>query len=631
MQGFGRCPACQAEYSDSKSRRFHAQTIACPQCGPSCWLVDSSGKELARADAAIDEAAAALCAGNIVALKGLGGYQLLVDATNADAVARLRRRKVRPFKPLAVMVSSLATAESLGHLDASARARLTSREGPIVIVPARPSTLAEGIHPHLDCIGLMLPTTPLHQLLGERCPPLVATSGNREGEPLAWDEADAQSRLADVADCFLHHDRPIHRPVDDSVVRMIAGRSVTVRAARGLAPVRLDLFEQNPLQVLAVGGQQKVAIALHNGCQTVLGPHIGDLDELLTRQRFVSHVKEFCELYRATPEFIVHDMHPDYFTTRWAEETGQPTLAVQHHHAHVVSAMVEHGWLDGEVLGVAWDGTGYGPDGTIWGGEFLRATAAGYRRVARLRPFSLLGGEAAIREPWRTALAVLQDSIGTEDAVEFMVERGFQQQMLAKLLTIAQRAGIAPRTSSAGRLFDAVAAWLLPGEAAARGWSLGEGHLAMLLESLCGGDEDGNASELPAHYHMPVTRMPVMAGQPDELDWRPLVAALIADFHSGHSPALLATRFHEALADAIVRVAALHEDLPIVLSGGVFQNRLLTEVVSRRLAGRNQPVGLPGIIPPGDGGLAAGQLAVAIAQLQSSHSRVGKNIEGSFR
>jgi hydrogenase maturation protein HypF len=401
MQGFGLCPACQAEYSDSKSRRFHAQTIACPQCGPGCWLVDSSGTELARGDAAIGEAAAALCAGTIVALKGLGGYQLLVDATNSEAVMRLRRRKVRPVKPLAVMVSSLAAAESLGQLDALARASLASREGPIVIVPARPGTLAEGVHPDLGCIGLMLPTTPLHQLLAERCPPLIATSGNREGEPLAWEQADAQTNLAVVADCFLHHDRPIYRPVDDSVVRMIAGRSITFRAARGLAPLRLDHFQRCPLQILAVGGQQKVAIALHNGCQAILGPHIGDLDELLTRQRFVSHVKEFCELYRATPEFVVHDLHPDYFTTRWAEETGLPTLAVQHHHAHVVSAMVEHGWLDREVLGMAWDGTGYGPDGTIWGGEFLRSTAAGYRRVARLRPFPLFGGEAAIREPWR--------------------------------------------------------------------------------------------------------------------------------------------------------------------------------------------------------------------------------------
>jgi hydrogenase maturation protein HypF len=619
MQGFGLCPACQAEYTDSKNRRFQAQTIACPQCGPDCWLVNCSGTELARGDTTIDEAAAALCAGKIVALKGLGGYQLLVDATNSDAVARLRRHKNRPIKPLAVMVSSLAAAESLANFNASARAALVSREGPIVIVPARRHTLAEGIHPDLDCVGLMLPTTPLHQFLAERCPPLVATSGNREGEPLAWDQADAQTRLANVADCFLHHDRPIYRPVDDSVVRMIAGHSVTIRAARGLAPLRLDLFERIPRQVLAVGGQQKVAIALHNGCQAVLGPHIGDLDDLLTRQRFVSHVHEFCELYRAKPELIVHDLHPDYFTTRWAEESGLPTLAVQHHHAHIVAAMVAHGWLDREVLGVAWDGTGYGPDGTIWGGEFLWSTAAGYRRVARLRPFPLFGGEAAIREPWRVGLAVLQNAVGAEDAVEFLVERGFQRQMLAKLPAIAQSAGSAPLTSSVGRLFDAVAAWLLPGAAAARGWSLGEGHLAMLLEALCDGAGDGNPSELPPHYHIPITRMPVRAGQPDELDWRPLIAALLADFRSGHSPAILATRFHEALAEAIVRVAALHEGIPVVLSGGVFQNRLLTEAVSRRLAGRNQPVGLPGIIPPGDGGLAAGQLAVAIAQLQLSH------------
>jgi hydrogenase maturation protein HypF len=322
---------------------------------------------------------------------------------------------------------------------------------------------------------------------------------------------------------------------------------------------------------------------------------------------------EFCQLYRATPELIVHDMHPDYFTTRWAEDTGCRTLAVQHHHAHVVSAMVEHGWLDREVLGIAWDGTGFGPDGTIWGGEFLRTTAAGYRRVARLRPFPLLGGEAAIREPWRTALAVLQDSIGASDAVELLTGRGFQREMLSKLLTISHRVGTALWTSSAGRLFDAVAAWLLPSEAAARGWSPGEGHVAMLLEALCSDAPHDNPPELPTQYCLGL-----MAGEPTELDWRPLIATLVKDYRRGHPPALLAMRFHQSLGQAIARIAALHDDLPVVMSGGVFQNRLLTEIAARSLAGRSQPVGLPGIIPPGDGGLAAGQLAVAIAQLRSS-------------
>jgi hydrogenase maturation protein HypF len=430
---------------------------------------------------------------------------------------------------------------------------------------------------------------------------------------LASDQADAQSRLADVADLLLHNDRPIQRPVDDSVVRIIAGRAVTIRAARGLAPIKLDLPEKAPFQILAVGGQQKVAIASHNGCQAVLGPHIGDLGDLLTRQRFKSHVMEFCQLYRATPELIVHDMHPDYFTTRWAEDTGCRTLAVQHHHAHVVSAMVEHGWLDREVLGIAWDGTGFGPDGSIWGGEFLRATAVGYRRVARLLPFPLLGGEAAIREPWRAALAVLQDSIGASDAVEFLTSRGFEQAMLSKLLTISHRVGAALVTSSAGRLFDAVAAWLLPSEAAARGWSPGEGHLAMLLEALCSDALDRDACELPPRYSMAF-----LAGEPAELDWRPLIAALVADFRRGQAPALLAMRFHQSLAQAIARVAVLHDDLPVVMSGGVFQNRLLTEMAARSVNGQNKPLGLPGVIPPGDGGLAAGQLAVAIARLRSS-------------
>lgn len=621
MHGFALCDACRKEYVSAADRRFHAQTIACADCGPQCWLVGGDGRIHSHRNAAIDAAAAALRAGQIVALKGLGGYQLLVDATSSEAVQGLRTRKGRPIKPLAVMVASLAAAQSLAQLDPTACDSLSRSEGPIVIVPARGGTLAGDVHPGLDSVGLMLPTTPLHWLLARQCPPLVATSGNREGQPLVTNEEEAERELAGVADCFLHHDRPICRAIDDSVVRMIDRRAVTIRAARGISPLPLKLpsnwcARRTVPQYLALGGQQKGAIAVFNGYQAALGPHLGDLDDLRTRERFSSHVRDFCQLYGAKPEWIVHDSHPDYFTTRWAADSGMPTIAVQHHHAHVVAGMIEHGWLDREVLGITWDGTGYGPDGTVWGGEFLRATATGFHRVARLRPFPLIGGEAAIRQPWRAALAVLRDAIGAEAAVQFLTERGFDPRSMGRLLTVASN-GHAPLTSSAGRLFDAIAAWLVPRDATAHSHSAFEGHFAMLLEACCSevGGPEREEADLPREYYLPI-----VAAEPAELDWRPLVAALVMDFCRGAAPAVLATRFHAALADAIVRVGELHGSLPVVLSGGVFQNRVLVEMVTRRMAGRAQLLGLPGVIPPNDGGLAAGQLAVALAQSSAAQN-----------
>lgn len=613
MNGFNLCAACRADYTDMDDRRYHAQAISCAECGPHCWLVDAAGRMQAQGADAVGLAAKALRTGQIVALKGLGGYQLLTDATNPDAVSRLRQRKGRPCKPLAVMVTSLAIADSLAQLDEEARATLTSSVGPIVIAPARCGTgLADDVHCGLDGVGLMLPTTPLHVLLARECPPLVATSGNRDGEPLAWENADAQRRLADIADVFLHHDRPIRRAIDDSVVRIIAGRSVTIRAARGLAPLPLEfaIGRQASPQILAVGGQQKVALALHNGCQAVLGPHLGDLDELFTRERFTAHVEDMQKLYLARPQLVVHDAHPDYFTSAWAAAQGLPTLAVQHHHAHVVAGMIEQGWLDREVLGVAWDGTGYGPDGTIWGGEFLRATATGYRRVARLRPISLIGGAAAVREPFRVALAVLRDSLGAAEALRFLIERGYSTKKLNRVMSVPQRAPFALLSSSAGRLFDAVAAILLPQEVTGGGRSQYEGHAAILLEAACGNAlEPTNECKLPAAYQIPMA-----AGDPAELDWRPLVAALVTDVRRGLATGLLATRFHVALAGAIVQVALRHAPLPVVLGGGVFQNRLLTELIATQMADKDIPLGLPGVIPPNDGGLAAGQLAIAISR-----------------
>jgi hydrogenase maturation protein HypF len=449
----------------------------------------------------------------------------------------------------------------------------------------------------MDCVGLLLPTTPLHWQLAQGCGrPLVATSGNREGEPLVHEVNEAQEQLAPIADTWLHHDRPIMRPIDDSVVRVIAGRQVTMRLARGLAPLPLDLHCNRP--ILALGGQQKAAVALANGAQAVLGPHMGDLDGLSTRERYVAHLRQFVELYGAEPELLVHDLHPDYFTTLWAARQPLPSLAVQHHHAHVAAGMIEHGWLDREVLGIAFDGTGYGTDGTIWGGEFLLATACEFRRVAHLRQFRLPGGETAIREPWRIALALVAQVESAQVAVELAGDH-VRRSAAENVVAILNHDRFSPVTTSAGRLFDGAASLILGTHAAQF-----EGQPAMLLEAASDPSAAG-AYELPLRDEKTV-----------ELDWRPLVKAILADRATGLPPGAMAMKFHRAVAAAIDAVCRRFRERPVVLGGGVFQNRVLTELLCERWSGRRQPLGLPGRIPPNDGGLAAGQLAVAACRNQ---------------
>ncbi|MBL9122663.1 MAG: carbamoyltransferase HypF, partial [Planctomycetaceae bacterium] len=374
LDSFQQCPTCRREYRDPGDRRFHAQINACPACGPEIELRLAGTGRPERGSAAIRGAVRLLAAGKILALRGVGGYQLLVDATSPEAVGRLRERKRRPAKPLAVMVPALADAEALAWLDADERAALTDAANPIVVVRRRAdATLAANVAPGLDTVGVMLPATGAHALIARGCGlPLVVTSGNHDGEPLEYQPQSAEAALASVADAWLHHDREVLRPIDDSVVRIIAGRRATIRLARGLAPLRLEVPATLP--VVALGGHQKAAIALCNGGQAALGPHVGDLESEGTRARYAHQFHALAQLYEADFTQVAHDLHPEYFTTRWAAELGLPRCAVQHHHAHVVAGMIEAGWLDRRVLGVAWDGTGYGPDGTIWGGEFLVAT-----------------------------------------------------------------------------------------------------------------------------------------------------------------------------------------------------------------------------------------------------------------
>ena len=371
MGSFRLCDRCRAEYKAPSDRRFHAQTNACPDCGPQIWLRDSRGCLCARKEQAIRAAATAIRDGRIVAVRGLGGYQLVVDATLQEAVERLRQRKQRRGKPLAVMVPSLAEAMQLAQLDDAERQLLSEPAGPIVVVAARSgSELAPAVTSGLHTVGLMLPTTPLHWLLLDAVErPIVCTSANVEGDPLAYDKDSADGELGGVADCWLEHDRPIQRPIDDSVVRLMAGRSTAIRLARGYAPLPLDVRTEQPL--IALGGHQKTSVALSNGAQAVLGPHIGDLDTVAARERFVGQIKQLSELYGIDGPRLVCDQHPDYFTTQWAAEHAHDVVQVQHHHAHIVAGMLEHGWLDRQVLGVAFDGTGYGTDGNHLGRRVL--------------------------------------------------------------------------------------------------------------------------------------------------------------------------------------------------------------------------------------------------------------------
>lgn len=595
MIDFPLCSRCAVEYRSPSDRRFHAETNSCRECGPRIWTAEQAGER--RTGNWLNVVTTALEGGKTVAIKGLGGYQLWCDATCSGAVHRLRQRKRRRLKPLALLVESLDHAERIVHLDAAERAALLSPENPIVLARARanhglPADIACG----LDTIGVMLPTTTLHWLIARQFgKPFVCTSGNREGEPLEYEIASAEKNLDGVADVWLHHDRRIVRPIDDSVVRVIAGKTATIRLARGLAPLPLS-FLSRPM--LAVGGQQKVAAAWSNGVQSALGPHLGDMDSVGTRERFAAHIVDLKQLFDFKPETIVHDAHPDYFTSHWAIEQSAKRIPVYHHHAHVVAGMIEEGWLDREVLGVAWDGTGYGPDGSIWGGEFLKTSASCSRRIACLRRFRLPGGETAVREPWRVAAVLLEESVGREKTMRLLARRGCER--IVPVLEIAKHGRFSPLTSSAGRLFDAVASILLGiDDEGHDGWP------AMLLEAAC---DRSDSLRYP---------LPVVAGPVAELDWRPMIAGIVHDLECGESPAALAMRFHRSLAHGIAAACQLEPNLPIVLCGGVFQNRILTELAVEELGDRRQ-IGLAGRIPVNDGGLAAGQLAIALAQLQEN-------------
>ena len=616
MAGVAMCPACRAEYADPLDRRFHAQPIACPVCGPRVELWGATGAVLRSGDAAavIREAAEALAGGDIVAVKGLGGFHLMCDARHAGAVMRLRARKHRPVKPLAVMVRDLEMAAALCDVSPEAEALLASPQAPIVLLPRRvEAEIAGVVAPGNPSLGVMLPSTPLHHLLLRAAGfPLVATSGNLSEEPICTDEREAVVRLGAIADLFLVHDRPIERHVDDSVAWMLRGEPRLLRRARGYAPLPVRVARAHP-PILAVGAHLKNTVALGVGRQVFVSQHIGDLETAESFAAFERVIADFLRLYEAAPAAVAHDLHPDYASTTWAERApglpaGVRRIAVQHHHAHLAACLAENG-VAGPALGIIWDGTGYGPDGVIWGGEMLVGNAGGYRRAAHLLPFALPGGDAAVREPRRTALSLLRDALGDDalDRRDLPPLADIAPAELRVLRTMLAKGLNTPRTTSMGRLFDGVAA--LVGVRQRVGF---EGEAAMALEWIADPHERG-AYELPL----------VPGDSPDApqiLDWRPTIRPIAEEVGAGVRPAAIAARFHNTLVAAAVEVARMVGEPRVALSGGCFQNRLLTERLADALENAGFEVLLHRHVPPNDGGISLGQVAVAAAMLERETS-----------
>jgi hydrogenase maturation protein HypF len=585
MASFTMCAACRAEYEDPADRRFHAQPNACPVCGPSVRLIGES----AAAGDALCATTAALLAGAIVAIKGIGGYHLACLAGDERAVAALRARKHREDKPFALMAPSVAVAESLARFDPRALALLTGPERPIVLAPRLPDApVAGSVAPGAPELGVMLPYSPLHHvLLADVGETLVMTSANVSDEPIAYRDEDALERLAGIADLFLTHDRPIETRTDDSVVR---ARTI-LRRSRGYVPAALSLpGTGTPRPLLACGAELKNTFCLARGLRAWVSHHIGDLENYETLRSFTVGIEHFKTLFAVEPEVVVHDLHPEYLSTKYALELdGVELVGVQHHHAHLAACLAEHG-EPGPAIGAIFDGTGYGLDGTVWGGELLYGDVAEFRRVGALLPVALPGGARAIKQPWRMACA-------------WLVASGIEPPAAWRPIAELARSGLAsPWTTSMGRLFDAVAA--LAGVRAEVNY---EGQAAIELEAACDPNEPGS---------YPIA---VRTGAPLVIDPRETIRAVAADAAAGASAGVIARRFHRTIAratvKALVECAAAHDTDVVVLSGGVFQSRLLLESASGALTEAGLRVLVPERLPPGDGGIAYGQAAVAAASL----------------
>jgi hydrogenase maturation protein HypF len=610
MAGFPMCPECGEEYDNPADRRFHAQPTCCRECGPTLRLLNAEGTAIP-ADDPLVTFVRAIQAGQIGAMKGVGGYHLVCDATNELVVAKLRQRKHRDEKPFAVMLHNLSDIKKLCEISPLEGQLLESPRAPIVLVRKRsPCGIAESVAPGNPLLGAMLAYTPLHHLLLNDVQgiPLVMTSGNRSDEPIAYEEADAVERLRGIADLFLVHNRPIHLRCDDSVTRVVVGQELPVRRSRGYAPQPVPLPVDCVRPILAVGGQLKVAFALGRGRQAILSHHMGDLDHFAAYKAFEHDIAHFERLFRIRPQRIAHDLHPDYMSTRYAQdraESGRVELvAVQHHHAHMASCMAEHG-LTEPVIGVTFDGTGYGGDGTVWGGEFLVGDYRTFRRAGHLRCVRLPGGEQAIREPWRMAASYLLDAQCDLSPLESLVP----PQALHAVSTMIERRVNTPMTSSAGRLFDAVAALI-----GLRSKVTYEGQAAIELEWLAERASTGGSYPIEGSEETsPDDPEPTFV-----VDLRPAVWAIVHNLRDRPDRPRIARRFHWTVVDAITevcgRIRQRHDLSSVVLSGGTFLNGLLSAEAVRRLTREGFTVYRHHLVPPNDGGLSLGQLAIAASR-----------------
>ncbi len=601
MKKFVMCADCAREYGDPGDRRFHAEPTACPRCGPQLQLWNSLGVTMAMADRALRQAAQEIRHGHIVGLKGLGGFQLLVDARNNDAVQRLRERKHREEKPFALMFSSLEAIRTHCEVSELEQQLLQSPEAPIVLLKQHSvgdRQLAASVAPGNPNLGAMLACTPLHHLLlRELNFPIVATSGNLSDEPICIEEHEALERLRGIADFFLVHNRPIVRHVDDSIVRVLQRRAMILRRARGYAPLPITVESRNEHResriVLALGAHLKNTVALRVGDNVFISQHIGDLETKQAHDAFRRSASDLPRLYEAHPQLIVHDLHPEYLSTKYALEQPTKRVAVQHHWAHIVSCMAEN-QIEPPALGVAWDGTGYGLDGTIWGGEFLLAREGSFQRVAHFRQFALPGGDAAIKEPRRSALGLLHEIFGEALWARAAFLKVFAPGELKPLRIMLAKKFNAPATSSVGRLFDAVAA--LTG---LRQRATFEGQAAMELEFAAAPDLlDAYPFELKGE-------------SPIVIDWETAILELLSDQEREETTETIAARFHNMLVDIIAAIAQRIGEPQIILSGGCFQNRRLTESAIDRLCADGFHPCWHTSVPPNDGGISLGQVVAA--------------------
>jgi len=604
MRQFQMCPECRREYDNPLDRRFHAQPNACPVCGPSLRLVDSNGSALAEGNE-LDESARLLREGKILAVKGLGGFLLACDANSDGAVRLLRERKKRPEKPLAVMLATLEDVKANCHVSQTEGTLLASAQCPIVLLKRKAeSPISKLVSPRLKYLGVMLPYTPLHHVLvRETAHPLVMTSGNLSEEPIVKENEEALHKLKGIADYFLLHDRDIYARYDDSVAMVTEKKTQVIRRARGYAPYPVHL-PFTARQVLAAGAELKNTFCLTRDEHAFISQHIGDMENVETLEHYQNTIELYKKLFRIQPEILAHDMHPDYLSTKYARElasrdTGLTTVPVQHHHAHIISCLTDNGAL-GPVIGVAFDGTGLGTDGCIWGGEFMMADGGGFRRLGHLQYAPLPGGEAAIERPYRMTLGYLitllgKDVLQRKLAFTDHLDRNEIDIMLAQI----ERGINSPLTSSCGRLFDAVSALIM-----ARDRVSYEAQAAIEMEMLA---DEGAAGSYPFHIEE--------ANGLNIVKLEDLFAEIIHDLEKGTAPSVISMRFHRAVADIILRMCRiLGRNTGIykaALSGGVFQNRLLLRITEAALEGAGFEVLTHGRVPANDGGISLGQAVIA--------------------